>query len=246
MFTRAQFDNFLDRGQLTVEGVFSPAEISVALDDFRQWSTEVVETLRPEDAAWYLEQVGEQRLLRKLDHPVHHRAAFYDLAAHQKLLPFVRRLVGENPVVIFSQIFCKPPGGGGPKPVHQDNFYFGVDSPDQVITAWIALDDATLENGCLHYGLGSHRGGLRAHAAPPDRPFDLQVVTDQLVDVTMTPCPVPAGGVSFHHSLTLHQSGHNRSSSPRRALAIHYANAKAQIATPALPYDSDLFVEMPT
>ena len=62
------------------------------------------------------------------------------------------QLLGDDLCVFFSQVFMKPPGVGGPKPIHQDNFYFGPDDEDAMLTAWVALDEATTENGCLNYG----------------------------------------------------------------------------------------------
>jgi phytanoyl-CoA hydroxylase len=50
---------------------------------------------------------------------------------------------------VLQPSFFKPPEGGGPKPAHHDNFSFGPNDPEGVVTAGIALDDAALENGCL-------------------------------------------------------------------------------------------------
>ena len=58
------------------------------------------------------------------------------------LVALVEQLIGPGVSVYFSQIFFKPPEGGGPKPAHQDNFYFGPTDPEGMVTAWIALDDA--------------------------------------------------------------------------------------------------------
>ena len=117
--------------------------------------------------------------------------------------------------VYFSQIFFKAPEGGGPKPAHQDNFYFGPTDIEGVVTAWIALDDATLENGCLYFGEGTNLGPVYAHVAPADEPFNLQLPAAILDKQPMSPAPVRKGGVSFHHGNTFHQSG----AEPQRALA---------------------------
>ena len=78
----------------------------------------------------------------------------------------VESIIGPGVSVYFSQIFFKPPEGGGPKPAHQDNYYFGPNDPEGVVTAWVALDDATLENGCLYFGEGTQpRPGVPARGA---------------------------------------------------------------------------------
>ena len=97
-------------------------------------------------------------MLRKLDNPHAHRPAVQRLARDPRLVGHVEALLGAGVSVYFSQIFFKPPEGGGPKPAHQDNFYFGPTDLEGVATAWIALDDATLENGCLYFGDGTNLG----------------------------------------------------------------------------------------
>ena len=152
----------------------------------------------------------------------------------------VESLLGPGVSVYFSQIFFKPPEGGGPKPAHQDNFYFGPTDIEGVVTAWIALDDATLENGCLYFGDGTNLGPVYAHFAPESEPFNLQLPAAVLDKQPMTPAPVRKGGVSFHHGNTFHQSGPNHSTAWRRACALHYVRNDVEFATPALPYDNGL------
>ena len=142
--------------------------------------------------------------------------------------------------VYFSQIFFKAPEGGGPKPAHQDNFYFGPTDIEGIVTAWIALDDATLENGCLYFGEGTNQGPVYDHIAPPGEPFNLQLPASVLDKQPMAPAPVRKGGVSLHHGNTFHQSGPNHSTRWRRACALHYVRNGVEFATPALPYDHAL------
>jgi ectoine hydroxylase-related dioxygenase (phytanoyl-CoA dioxygenase family) len=79
-----------------------------------------------------------------------------------------------------------------------------------------------------------------AHVAPPDEPFNLQLPAELAKKQLMTPAPVHKGGVSLHHGNTVHQSGRNRSTSWRRACALHYVRSDVEFATPALPYDHAL------
>ena len=83
-------------------------------------------------------------VLRKLDNPHAHRPAVQQSwSSDPRLVGRVESLLGPGVSVYFSQIFFKPPEGGGPKPAHQDNFYFGPTDIEGVATALIALDDAT-------------------------------------------------------------------------------------------------------
>ena len=179
-------------------------------------------------------------MLRKLDNPHAHRPALQALARDPRLVSLVEQFLGAGVSVYFSQVFFKAPEGGGPKPAHQDNFYFGPTDIDGIVTAWIALDDATLENGCLYFGDGTNQGPVYGHVAPAGEPFNLQLPAAILDKQPMAPAPVRKGGVSFHHGNTFHQSGPNHSTRWRRACALHYVRNGVEFATPALPYDHAL------
>jgi len=228
-------------GYLAAPGIFSAAQADVATNDAMAWAEETLASIPTEDEQWYLDTGAPGRNLRKLDNPVHHRAAFRELAAHAPLVEMVEGLLGRPGVsVYFSQIFFKAPGGGGPKPMHQDNSYFGPSDHDALITAWIALDDATVENGCLYYGKGSHLLGLAEHSAPPDAPFNLQLTPEAAARYEMTPAPMTRGGVLFHHGATVHQSGDNLSSHWRRAVAFHYVSNGVTFVDPAWGFDESV------
>ena len=228
-------------GHLTVPGLFDAHAAQALVEDIQCWGEQFLAALPPERRAWYLDGGVEARtVLRKLDNPHHHRDAVRRRAATPALVYIGESLIGPGVSVYFSQIFFNPPEGGGPKPAHQDNYYFGPNDLDGVVTAWVALDDATLENGCLYFGDGSHRGPVYAHVAPPDEPYNLQLPPEILQRQPMTPAPVMRGGVSFHHGNTFHQSGPNLSTRWRRACALHYVNAHTFFEHPALPYDDTL------
>src|SRR5690606_24351888 len=107
-----------------------------------------------------------------------------------------------------------------------------------------ALDEATVENGCLYYGDGSNHREVLEHFAPAGEPFNLQVPDEIMQQFKMTPAPVPSGGIAFHHGNTLHQSSNNTSPRPRRAVAFHYLRNDASLTKPALPYDMNIVVKV--
>ena len=224
-----------------MNGVFTEAEMDAAIHDIEQWGEGFLSTLPAEQRGWFIDGgVKARTVLRKLDNPHFHRDAFQALARDRRLLDLVERFIGPGVSVYFSQIFFKPPEGGGPKPAHQDNFYFGPTDIEGVVTAWIALDDSTLENGCLYFGDGTNNGPVYAHFAPEGEPFNLQLQASVLDKQPMVPAPVRKGGVSFHHGNTFHQSGPNHSTRWRRACALHFVRHDVEFATPALPYDHSL------
>lgn len=232
-------------GHVTVEGVFQPEEMDAAAADIERWGEEFLAHLPENERAWYVDGgVKARTVLRKLDDPAYFRPAIRKLASDPRLVEMVEQIIGPGVSVYFSQIFFKPPEGGGPKPVHQDNYYFGPNDREGVVTAWIAFDDATVENGCLFFAEGTNRGPVYDHVAPPGEPYNLQVPKEIADRFPATPAPVPKGGVSFHHGNIFHHSGPNHSNRWRRACALHYVNHATVFATPALPYDSSRIVKV--
>jgi phytanoyl-CoA hydroxylase len=232
-------------GHFTVPGVFSAAEMDAAVEDIGRWGEEFLRELPAAQRRWYLDGgVKAKSVLRKLDNPHYHRDSVRRLARDPRLVALVESVIGSGVSVYFSQIFFKPPEGGGPKPPHQDNFYFGPRDPQALITAWIAFDDATVENGCMYFGEGSHAEPLLPHVTPPEEPFNLQIPPAAAARVGLTAAPVPKGGVSFHHGGVLHQSGPNHSQRWRRACALHYVSNDNAFVRPALPYDEKMFLRI--
>jgi ectoine hydroxylase-related dioxygenase (phytanoyl-CoA dioxygenase family) len=171
--TTEQVDLYQKDGFITVENLFQPSEMDRAIQEAHQWQEEFIAEISETDKNWYLDgSTSVQNQVRKLDNPVSQRPLFRDMALSPKLVSTVERLIGKDVIAFFSQVFFKPPYGGGPKPPHQDNFYFGPDQSDHTITVWIAFDDALRENGCLYYGKGSNLGELIEHYAPEKEPFN--------------------------------------------------------------------------
>lgn len=121
-----------------------------------------------------------------------------------------------------SMALSKPAKIGGMKPWHQDVAYFSVGNWDGVCGVWIALDEATVENGCMHVLPGGHKlGPLRHIHTHRDCEID-----DQLMDQSRAlPIPLPPGGILFFHGMIPHFTPDNRSEKRRRALQFHYLGA---------------------
>lgn len=124
-----------------------------------------------------------------------------------------------------SMLFVKPPTFQG-QAWHQDEIY--IPTRDRsLIGAWMALDDATVENGCLYVIPGSHREGYlypqRAHNNPDE--FDFSPESYGFDESLQIPVEVPVGSVVFFNGYLLHRSFKNRSNIYRRVLVNHYMNA---------------------
>src|SRR5258705_11810338 len=86
----------------------------------------------------------------------------HSLTRHPSILDAVEDLIGPNILVYTSTWFIKEPESAAIAAWHQDATYFGL-RPYVHVTAWLALTDATADNGCMEFLPGSHRGGQRPH-----------------------------------------------------------------------------------
>jgi phytanoyl-CoA hydroxylase len=162
--------------------------------------------------------------VRKFSNLVPFEPIFHGHATDGALLDIVEDLIGAPLGLYADQALLKPPLVGSAKLPHQDNAYFRVEPADAVITCWCALDDATVENGCMHYLAGSHKDGLVDHAAIEGTPH---LVPPEFDPDKATAVPLKAGGVVLHHSLTLHYTPDNRTDQWRRAFVCHYVRLDA-------------------
>lgn len=149
----------------------------------------------------------------------------HDVLWNPRFLVAASQLLGNVPVRFWhDQLFWKPPRQGGVVAWHQDYSYWTRTKPVAHLTCWCGLDDSTRENGCLQYIPGSHRWGL---LPKPVIAGELQGIRDFLDGEQKKQfenpeyAEVKAGEAIFHHSLTLHGSGANTSSKPRRAFVIN-------------------------
>ena len=155
--------------------------------------------------------------VRKFSHYEDADDRLHHTCFHPDLLEIVSRLVDGEPHHFQSMALIKPPGGRE-KPWHQDKAYFELSLEAPVVGVWIALDEATAENGCMHIIPDSHKEGPVLHF----RERDFQICdTDVQVDRDVM-APLQPGGVLFFDGLIHHGTPPNRSDTLRRALQYHY------------------------
>lgn len=211
-----------ERGFVPVVDVLSPSEAAACRTQF-----DALERSIPPEAA-------EVRILDR-----HYDVEFiWRLATHRRVLDAVEAVLGPDIVLLASNFFCKYPAEErGERFVawHQDVTYWGLEPP-RAITAWIAIDDADVENGCMSVIPGSHRLGIVEHAKSA-RAGNLlsinQEVPDGLVDeARAVSMPLRAGQMSLHDGMLLHGSHANRSTRRRCGLAVRFTTPDVRQVSP--------------
>jgi phytanoyl-CoA hydroxylase len=128
-----------------------------------------------------------------------------------------------------SMYLNKPPHVDGRHPLHQDLIYFPFRPADRIVGVWTALDEITRENGCLVMVPGSHKGETLPHDYPDWEHKNFLFVGVQDVDASgRVHIEMEPGDTVFFHSNIIHGSGLNRTDGLRRAIAVHFANARCE------------------
>lgn len=152
------------------------------------------------------------------------KEGFHDILWNPAFVMAASQLLGDKPVRFWhDQLFCKPAHHGGVVAWHQDYSYWTRTVPMQHLTCWVGLDDATIDNGCVHYIPKSHTWGL---LDKPELAGDMEgllafLTPEQKDSFTPVPMEMEAGYATFHHPLTIHGSYENRSSRSRRAFVLN-------------------------
>ena len=178
--------------------------------------------------------VAEERLVGEAERPedglsklfrVHRQEpVFRDFACDPAVLDRVAGLLGPDLDCFLSQFIFKLPGALG-QPWHQDAFYFPFDRGPQ-IGVWLAVTDATPDNGPLWVLPGSHREPV--HDVVGDRRKHANFAYVEIVDHDMenaVPVLMTAGDLLLFHSHLMHRSTDNESSVGRAAMVYHYGEA---------------------
>ncbi len=189
-------------------------------------------------------QPGKRLMIAEADgisftiHLVKQSTFLREFSASQVFADLCRDLIGPDVRLYWDQAVYKKPEYPKHFPWHQDNGYTFIE-PQAYLTCWIALTDATLDNGCPWVIPGGHLRGTLMH-----RPSEAGYVCREEDGVEAMPVPVRAGSIVVFSSLTPHRTGPNLTKEVRKTYILQYAPDGARVAngTPCAALDRQYLI----
>ncbi len=223
--TDEQVEHFHDEGYLSGVKLLDDQQVELLCKDLE----EIVDARHPAHDLFYEFHSNESTDPNSvLFHSLGHwriTEGFHDVLWNPAFVMAAHQLLEEKPVRFWhDQLFCKPAEHGGVVAWHQDYSYWTRTIAMQHLTCWTGLDDATKENGCLHYIPKSHTWGL---LDAPSLAGNMNGLMDYLDDVQKEQFKNPVaielkkGYATFHHPLMVHGSYENKSEMSRRAFVLN-------------------------
>lgn len=157
--------------------------------------------------------------VRKMTHLCYFDDRFESVARKPEIVDVIEELLGPNIKLYCDQLMMKPRFNGTVTDWHQDSVAWPQFAPQGHVSCWVALDDATVENGCMTVIPGSHLWG------PIERSYRDEFLANPLL-AEPVPVELPAGSCMFHHGLNFHRTGANSTPERRRGLALHYLRSE--------------------
>jgi phytanoyl-CoA hydroxylase len=180
------------------------------------------------DGAGRLRQ-SKDRSINKVGHALHDLDPIFDrFSRRPALAELVRDLGIALPLLLQSMYIFKQPRIGGEVTCHQDAAFLHTE-PLSVMGLWFALEDATVENGCLHAARGGHKGPLRSRFVRHGMRTETVILDPMPLPTSgLVPLEVEAGTLVVLHGLLPHWSAPNRSERSRHAYTLHVIDGRAQ------------------
>ena len=160
---------------------------------------------------------SEKEQIAQIMTPSKHYPALLDSAYYENIAYVAKTLLGDDLEIDFDMFISKPPHSAAPTPWHQDCAYW-INMPDKrAVSAWMPLDEATVDNGCMWYIPGSHLQPMRKHASTAKNGALICEGNESEGEAV----PLKAGSVVLHHGATVHYSRGNSTKGPRRAMIVN-------------------------
>ena len=177
-------------------------------------------------------QVDKLQALNKIGHALHDLDPVFDRFFRAPAFAEAAAAVGmEHPVLLQSMVIFKNPRVGGEVTAHTDHTFLWTE-PQSVVGFWVALDRATVDNGCLWALPGGHRIPVKARFRRVAAGTEMEVIDDTpYPDAGWVPLEAEPGTLIALHGTLPHRSSPNRSGESRLATTLHCIEADADYPT---------------
>ena len=165
--------------------------------------------------------------------------AFLDLARDPEIVELVSGVIGEDVILWGCHVFCKPAAEGFETPWHQDGHYWPI-RPLANCTVWVALEDSTIENGCLRVIPRSHIGQRlhpHLHEDRTDLTLNQRMAAGSFDEASAVDLELQAGQMSLHDVYMIHGAKPNTSGKRRTGAALRYMPATSVFERNLRPAD---------
>ncbi|XP_070452943.1 phytanoyl-CoA dioxygenase domain-containing protein 1 isoform X1 [Equus przewalskii] len=181
--------------------------------------------------------VPPEKSINKIGHALHAHDPVFKGATHSSKVQAVARSLGFHmPVVVQSMYIFKQPRIGGKVPAHQDATFLYTEPLGRLLGLWIALEDTTVENGCLWFIPGSHTSGVsrRMVRTPAGSMTGISIRgSDPAWDNSLyVPTEVGRGSLVLIHGEVVHKSEQNLSDHSRHVYTFHLMEASGTVWSP--------------
>ena len=220
-----QLAQFQDNGFLVLRSVVAPAE----LEQMRTLVVQLFEQRSGREEGAYYDLVGHDDdsstpALPQLTDPMNFAPGLRRTDVFTLATRIARELLGADASFANDHAILKPAFYGEATPWHQDEAYRASPAWQfRELSFWIPLQDATVENGCMHYAAGSHQYNILPHRPYNEDPKVHALECGHWIDPeSKVACPVQAGDLIIHHTRTAHYAGPNTTSIARYAYILIY------------------------
>lgn len=166
----------------------------------------------------------QESVLPQILNPSKYAPELIDTQLRVNAAAIARQLLGDDAHFHSDHAIRKPAQSGVETPWHQDEAYWDADKEYNALSIWVPLQEATLENGCMQFVPSSNQREVLPHHPIGNDPRIIGLEVDDPTEWAQNAvaCPLPPGGATIHHSRTLHFTGANHSSQPRRAYIMAF------------------------